>query len=123
MRLARASLVVTATLILQFPSHAAGPRIAPVPETQRSSEQQSMAAKFASSGMPNAVATYLNHPALADHVLPYEHYAATDSTLPPRHRALIGLRTAWLTRSNYLWAHRAAESRRAGFTTEELRRV
>ena len=123
MRIVCASLVLIATLVVQIPSDAAGPRVAPVPENQRTDEQRSIAAKFASSGMPNAVATYSNHPALADHVLPYEHYASSDSTLPPRHRALIGLRTAWLTRSHYLWAHRAAESRRVGFTNEELRRV
>ena len=123
MRIGCASVVLIATLVVQIPSGAAGPRVAPVPENQRTDEQRSIAAKFASSGMPNAVATYVNHPALADHVLPYEHYASSGSTLPPRHRALIGLRTAWLTGSNYLWAHRAAESRRAGFTNEELRRV
>ena len=123
MRSVGASLVAIATLVVQISSGAAGPRMAPVPENQRTDEQRAIAAKFASSGMPNAVATYLNYPALADHVLPYEHYASSDSTLPPRHRALIGLRTAWLTRSNYLWAHRAAESHRAGFTNEDLRRV
>ena len=122
-RVVCASLVLIATLIVQIPSDAAGPRVAPVPENQRTDEQRSIAAKFVSSEMPNAVATYLNHPALADHVLPYEHYASSNSTLSPRQRALIGLRTAWLTRSSYLWAHRAAESRRAGFTNEELRRV
>jgi 4-carboxymuconolactone decarboxylase len=123
MRVVCAALVLIATLLVDNPSGAAGPRVAPVPENQRTDEQRSIAATFASSGMPNAVATYLNHPALADHVLPYEHYASSASTLPPRHRALIGLRTAWLTRSNYLWAHRAAEARRVGFTNEELRRV
>ena len=123
MRIVRASLVLIAALVVQLPSDAAGPRVAPVPENQRTDEQRAIAAKFAASGIPNAVATYLNHPALADHILPYEHYASSNSTLPPRHRALIGLRTAWLTRSNYLWAHRAAESRRVGFTNEELGRV
>jgi alkylhydroperoxidase family enzyme len=118
-----ASLVLIATLVVQMPSNAAGPRVAPVSESQQSDEQRAIAAKFTSSGMPNAVATYLNHPSLADHILPYEHYAASDSTLPPRHRGLVGLRTAWLTHSNYLWAHRAAESRRAGLTNEDLRRV
>ena len=113
MRPACASLVLTATLVLQIPSHAAGPRIAPVAENQRTAEQQSIAARFASTEMPNAVATYLNHPALAEHILPYEHYVWSDSTLPPRHRAILGLRTAWLTRSNYLWAHRASVARRA----------
>ena len=123
MRLACASLVLTTTVILQIPSHAAGPRVAPVPENQRSSEQQTVAAKFVSTGMPNAVATYLNHPALADHILPYEHYVWSDSTLPPRHRAILGLRTVWLTHSNYLWAHRAGAARQAGLTNEELRRI
>jgi 4-carboxymuconolactone decarboxylase len=123
MRMIHASLVLVTTLIAQIPSHAAGPRIPPVPAHQRTSEQQSLAAQFASSGMPNAVATYLNHPSLAEHILPYEHYASSNSTLPPRHRALLGLRTAWLNRSNYLWAHRAAAARRDGITNEELRRV
>src|SRR5438046_6744361 len=96
-----ASLILVAALVVQVPSGAAGPRVAPVPENQRTDEQRSIAAKFASSGMPNAVATYLNHPALADHVLPYEHYASNDSTLPPRPRALVALRTSWLTPPSY----------------------
>jgi alkylhydroperoxidase family enzyme len=95
----------------------------PVPENQRSSEQQSLAARFAAAGMPNAVATYLNYPSLAEHILPYEHYVSSESTLPPRHRALLALRTAWLTGSNYLWAHRAAAARRERLTNEELRRI
>ena len=123
MRLVRASFVLGAAVLLQIPTGAAGPRIAPVPEAHRSSEQQSLAAKFASSGMPNAVATYLNHPVLAEHILPYEHYVWNDSTLPPRHRAIVGLRTVWLTRSGYLWAHRAGAARQAGLTGDELRRI
>ena len=123
MRLVCASLVLTTSVIVQIPSRAAGPRIAPVPENQRSSEQQSVAAKFASTEMPNAVATYLNHSALAEHILPYEHYVWSDSTLPPRHRAILGLRTAWLTRSDYLWAHRAGAARQAGLTDDALRRI
>jgi len=123
MRLASAALVLGTTLALQVPSHAAGPRIAPVPDDQRSDQQRSLAARFASSGMPNAVATYLNHPSLAEHILPFEHYVWNDSTLPPRHRALIGLRTAWLTRSDYLWAHRTGAARQAGLTNDEIRRI
>jgi alkylhydroperoxidase family enzyme len=73
--------------------------------------------------MPNAVATYLNHPSLAEHILPYELYVSSGSTLPPRHRQLLSLRTAWLTRSNYLWAHQAAAAWRIGLTNTELRRI
>jgi len=117
------SLVLVTAVIAQIPSHAAGPRVPPVPEHQRTAAQQSLAAQFASSGMPNAVVTYLNHASLAEHILPYERYASSDSTLPPRHRALLALRTAWLTRSNYLWAHKAAAGRRDGITSDELRRI
>ena len=123
MRFARASFVLGAAVLLQIPTGAAGPRIAPVPEAQRNSLQQSIASTFASSALPNAVATYLHHPALAEHVLPYEHYVWTASTLPPRHRAIVGLRTAWLTRSGYLWAHRTSAARQAGLTGDELRRI
>ena len=123
MRMLPTSLVLVTAVIAQIPSHAAGPRVPPVPEHQRTAEQQSLEAQFASSGMPNAVATYLNHASLAEHILPYERYASSDSTLPPRHRALLALRTAWLTRSNYLWAHKAAAGRRDGITSDELRRI
>ena len=123
MKMLPTSLVLVTAVIAQIPSHAAGPRVPPVPEHQRTAEQQSLAAQFASSGMPNAVATYLNHASLAEHILPYERYASSDSTLPPRHRALLALRTAWLTRSNYLWAHKAAAGRRDGITSDELRSI
>ena len=123
MRIAALSLVLTATLLFQIPAQGAGPRMAPVPEPQRTSEQQALAARFASADLPNAVATYLNHPALAEHILPYEHYVWNASTLPPRHRAIVGLRTVWLTRSEYLWAHRAGATRKAGLTDDDLRRI
>jgi alkylhydroperoxidase family enzyme len=123
MRIGHASLVLITALVLQIPSHAAGPRIAPVPESQRTDQQRALAAQFASSGIPNAVATYLNHPALAEHTLPFEHYASSASGLPPRHRSLLVMRTAWLTRSNYLWAHRIGAARQAGLTDEELKRI
>jgi 4-carboxymuconolactone decarboxylase len=131
MRMATRARVVCALLAsatwLAAPSaqgaRTAAPRMAPVPENQRSDEQRTIAAPFASSPMSNAVATYLNYPAMAQALLPHERYVSSESTLPPRHRALLMLRTAWLTRSNYLWAHRAGAARRAGFTEEELRRI
>src|SRR4051812_22052887 len=94
--------VVLSTTLLSQSLPRTAPRMAPVPESQRSPEQQALAARFASSGIPNAVATYLNHPSLAEHILPYEQYVATESALPARHRALLILRTAWLARSTYV---------------------
>jgi alkylhydroperoxidase family enzyme len=123
MRYLRVLPAIAALVVAPLVTRAASPRVAPVPETQRTEEQRALAARFASSGIPNAVATYLNHPSLAEHILPFEHYVSFDSTLPARHRALAGLRTAWLTRSNYLWAHWASGPRRAALTNDELRRV
>ena len=120
---ARSASLLLVTALVAGSLSAAGPRIAPVPDDRRTSDQRLLAARFAPAGMPNAVATYLHHPSLAEHILPYEHYVSSESTLPPRHRALIGLRTAWLTRSNYLWAHRSAAARRGGLTNEDLRRI
>ena len=94
-----------------------------MPESQRSSEQQSLVTRFASSGMRNLVATYVHHPSLAEHILPFEHYVSSESGLPPRHRALLVLRTAWLTRSGYLWAHKVGAARQAGVTGDELTRI
>ena len=101
----------------------AAPRVEPVPEASRDAQQQAIAERFASSGMTNAVATYLVHPALAEAVLPYAQYVSNDSTLPARHRALLLLRTAWLTRSGYLWAHEARRALRNGLTRAELERI
>jgi alkylhydroperoxidase family enzyme len=111
------------TLIVPLTPVATVPRIAPVAESQRSAEQRALASRFAPSGMPNAVATYLNHPVLAEQILPYAIYVSNDSSLPPRHRALLGLRTAWLTRSNYSWAHQSVLARHAGLSNEELTRI
>ena len=120
-RLHRAALLLVGALAVG--DALAAPRIEPVPAASRDAQQRAIAERFDSSGMTNAVATYLAHPALAEALLPYEHYIANDSTLPPRHRALLLLRTAWLTRSQYLWAHHARRALRNGLTRAELERI
>jgi 4-carboxymuconolactone decarboxylase len=102
---------------------AAGPRMAPIPDAQRTDEQRMVASEFASNGMSNAVGTLLVNPGLARRIFTHDRYITAESTLPPRHRWLLGLRAAWLTRSNYLWAHRAPQARKAGLTDAELRRI
>ena len=114
------SVFLVATLVAQAP---AAPRVGPVPESQWTDEQRAIATQFASSGMTNAIATYLHYPALAQALLTHERYISTASRLPPRHRLLLGLRTAWLARSDYLWAHRVAAARRDGFTAAEIATV
>ena len=95
----------------------------PVPEAQRTEEQRTIAAEFAPNGMSNAVGTLLVNPGLARRIFTHDRYITSESTLPPRHRSLVALRATWLTRSNYLWAHRAPIARKAGVTDAELRRI
>ena len=85
--------------------------------------EATIVAEFAANDMPNAVGALLLYPALARRIFTHDRYITMESTLPPRHRAILGLRTAWLTRSNYLWAHRAALARQAGLTDADLRRI
>lgn len=123
MRVVRLPVAVLTFFVTTMAVRAAGPRISPVPDKERTAEQQTLVARFVPAGLPNAVATYVNHPALAAHILPFERYVTSESTLPARARALLILRTAWLTRSNYLWAHRVPTARQAGLADEEITRI
>jgi 4-carboxymuconolactone decarboxylase len=123
-RAALASFALTSfALALSHGAADAAPRVPPVPHGERSPEQQTIAAELDSLGMPNAVGTYLRHPKAAANILPYFRYVTTATTLPARERELVALRTAWLTRSDYLWAHRAVSARKTGLTDAELTRI
>lgn len=112
-------------LVLSLAAHAvpgvvqAAPRIAPL----TAADAQRLTTRFAALGMRNAVATYARYPELAMAMLPYTEYLLTKSTLPARDRELLWLRTAWLARSDYLWAQRVPAARRAGLNDAEIARV
>ena len=113
-----------AVLLFQTQVNGVEPRIAPVPESEWTDAQRAIVARFAPEGRAtNALRVYLRHPVLAENILPFERYISTESTLPPRHRALLILRTAWLSRSEYVWAQHAASARAAGVTSAELTRI
>jgi alkylhydroperoxidase family enzyme len=115
---------LAASLLALCLSHAAlaEPRIPPLAMDQLSAEQREMLER-SPEGMTNAVATYLNHPVLARNVLPFQRYITSESSLPARDRALLILRTAWLCRSSYVWAHHAQSGRNAGLSDDELSRI
>ncbi len=101
-----------------------GPGIPPVAESEWTEAQRAIVARFGVAGRAdNDLATYLRHPVLAQNIMPFERYISNDSTLTPRHRELLILRTAWLCRSAYVWAHHADAARKAGMTVEELTRI
>jgi alkylhydroperoxidase family enzyme len=102
----------------------APPRIAPMPESSFTGAHRQIVMTHGQDGKAtNDLLTYLNHPVLARNIMPFERYIATESTLPPRHRELLILRTAALCRSDYVWAHHAPAARKAGITADELTRI
>ena len=99
-------------------------RVPPLPEAEWTDEQRALVEKYAPDGNPGrALRTLIRVPALADRVFPLLTYVANDSTLSPRHRTMLILRTAWLTQNANLWATHASRAGEGGLTAEEVLRV
>ena len=107
-----------------FVNRLSEPRVPPLSESEWTDEQRALVERYAPDGTPgNALRTLMRVPALADRVFPFMGYIARDSTLSPRHRALLILRTAWLTQSANLWATHASRAGAAGLSAAEVQRV
>jgi alkylhydroperoxidase family enzyme len=91
-------------------------RIAPLPESEWTAEQRAAVEK--SGAADPAVKTLVRLPALVQAVTPYTRYLTTESTLPPRVRHLLILRTVWLCGNDVLWSLHAS-----GLPADERRRV
>ena len=99
----------------------AEPRVPPLPVDEWTDEQRALVEKYAPEGDPGyALATLARIPPLADRISPILNYVVSESTLSPRQRALLILRTAWLTQSSNLWATHASHTGDAGLTDEEV---
>jgi 4-carboxymuconolactone decarboxylase len=120
----RAAVAAVALLLLQWPVRGATARIAPVADAALTDDQRALLQRPDSvAAGRNELRTYAHHPVLAANLLPFAHYIASGSTLDARDRALLVLRTAWLCRSEYLWAHHAPAARRARLTQEDFARI
>ena len=97
------------------------PRIGPLAEAEWTDAQREVVERHAgAAGLGNALRTLVRVPALADRVFAFRDYVTGGSTLSPRQRALLVLRTAWLTQNAVLWAAHAAAASDAGLTDEDL---
>jgi 4-carboxymuconolactone decarboxylase len=101
------------------------PRIPPLPEAQWTDEHRQRIASFLPAGTRpgNSFRTLLNVPELVDRTMTFHNYITRDSSLPPRIRELLILRTAWLHGSDVIWRERVAFARKAGLTNEEIRKI
>ena len=106
------------------PPRVSTPRLAPLPESQWTDVHKAVVTKYGVNGrVGNAPATLLHIPALAEAFLSFPAYLTRDSSLTPRHRSLLILRTAWLLNSDVLWAEQVPAARAAGITAADVRRV
>ena len=55
--------------------------------------------------------------------MPFANYIRNSSSLSQRHRELLILRTAWLSRSPYYWSVHSARAAAAGLTRADLTRI
>ena len=100
------------------------PRIPPVEESEFTEEIREIVPPRAGGGRPlNVFTTIARHPKLLKRWLVFAGHILGKSTLSPRARELLILRTGWLCRSEYEWGQHAAIGRMAGLSDEEIRRI
>jgi 4-carboxymuconolactone decarboxylase len=87
------------------------PRVPPLLEAEWKDDHRDLLARLLPDDpVDPLVATLLHAPEIVEAVLPMTRYVTDESTLSPRHRLLLGLRTAWLERSDVLWGGYAARA-------------
>jgi alkylhydroperoxidase family enzyme len=106
------------------PVHPASPRIPPLTDAQLTDMHRRVLAKYRAGEQPgNALRTLATVPELVDGTMPFQEYIANRSSLSPRHRELLILRTAWLLNNDHIWGEHAAAAQAAGLTAGEIHRV
>ena len=100
------------------------PRIAPLPPAEWNDEVRDILQVTAMGGrVLNIFQTLARHPKLLKRWLVFGNHVLLKSTLPPRERELLILRTGWNCRAEYEWGQHAAIARQIGMTDAEIARV
>jgi 4-carboxymuconolactone decarboxylase len=102
----------------------ATPRIKPLMLEAMTAEQRQLVAPQMRDGkVPNLYATLVVHTRFYEPRLRFGSYIQRESRLPPQTRELLILRTAWLMKSEYEWAHHAIFAQDAGLSEAQIARV
>jgi 4-carboxymuconolactone decarboxylase len=100
------------------------PRIPPLPQSEWDDEVKEVLQPLQRDGRVfNIFATLARHPQLLKSWLVFGGHVLTKSTLPARERELVILRMGWLCRAEYEWGHHVAIGKKAGLTSDDVRRV
>jgi alkylhydroperoxidase family enzyme len=102
----------------------ATPRVKPVPLSELSGERLELVKPRIRDGkLPNLYATLINHPKLYGPRSTFGTYMQRESLVPPKTRELLIMRTGWLIKTEYEWAHHAPIAKEAGLTDAEIARI
>lgn len=100
------------------------PRLLPLAESELSEKQAAILAAMNFSGKTaNIFATAVRSPDMFDAWNHFGMYILRGSTLPPRDRELLILRTAWVLQCEYEFAQHNQVGKSVGLTSEEIRRI
>jgi hypothetical protein len=101
------------------------PRIAPLAETEWTEEQRKeLEPPYKEGQLYNVVGTLARHwQAYKKFIVWGRHVLGDTSTLPPRERELLILRTGWLCCAEYEWGQHVVIGKKAGLTDEEITRI
>ncbi len=100
------------------------PRIPSLRDDDMDEEQQAAAAPFRNAPrIDNVGRTLLNHPALMTSWLPFARHVMFETTLAPREREILILRTGWLCRAEYEWAQHVRFGKAAGLTDADIANI
>ena len=102
----------------------AEPRVAPLSRDQLSDDQTEVLSRFGDfDALQNVFKTLARHAKLLKRWLPFANHVLFKSTLAPRDREILILRTAWLCRAEYEWGHHRVIAAREGLDPAEIERL
>jgi 4-carboxymuconolactone decarboxylase len=102
----------------------AEPRIPPVGEgAPIDDDAREVLARASLGPAVNIFRTLAHHPKLFKRWLVFANHVLFKSSLPPRDRELVILRTGWLCRAEYEWGQHVIIGRAAGISDEEIERI
>ena len=99
------------------------PRMLPLPVSEIPEEVLKYSGAAPGKPVLNIYATVARHPKLAKRWLLFGAHVLGKSTLPPRERELVILRTGWRCQSEYEWGQHTRVGKQAGLTADEIKRI
>ena len=101
------------------------PRIAPVLDEELTKAQHEILEPHRQHDLDhhNVVRTLLHHPIASSALSSWSSYIMRDSTINPRDRELLILRTGWLCQAEYEWSRHKIHGANAGLSDSEIEAV